>query len=124
MKTRFQENNHLKNKKMSKKLTLFRNTTTKLVALGFSVLIMCSAAFSQNGEIKGVVKDKVTGEPIFNVSVYVEVGGTLKGAVTDFDGKYTIKPLSTGVYNVIAKSTGFGTIETKRLGLLLIKLLM
>ena len=113
MKTKNYKNNHLKTKMMNRKLTLFRNATTKLVALGVSVLIMCSAAFSQNGEIKGVVKDKVTGEPIFNVSVYVEVGGTLKGAVTDFDGKYTIKPLSTGVYTVTAKSTGFGTIETK-----------
>ncbi|MBW6483612.1 MAG: TonB-dependent receptor [Vicingaceae bacterium] len=85
----------------------------KIALLSFSILIICSAMLAQNGEIKGVIKDKATGEPIFNVSVYVEIGGSLKGAVTDFDGKYTIKPLSTGTYKVIAKSTGFGTIETK-----------
>lgn len=92
---------------------LFNEVTKKIALLGFSILIICSVMMAQNGEIKGVIKDKSTGEPIFNVSVYIEIGGSLKGAVTDFDGKYTIKPLSTGTYTVIAKSTGFGTIETK-----------
>ena len=69
MKPRNYKNNHLKAKMMNRKLTLFRNVTTKLVALGFSVLIMCSAAFSQNSEIKGVVKEKSTGEPMYNVNV-------------------------------------------------------
>lgn len=112
MKTRFQENNHLKNKMMSKKLTLFRNATSKFVALGFSLLIMCTAAFSQNSEIKGIVKEKSTGEPMYNVNVYVEVGGVPYGTSTDTNGKYTIKPLNSGVYTVRAKSLGYDDIVT------------
>lgn len=112
MKTRNYKNNHLKAKMMNRKLTLFRNVTTKLVALGFSVLIMCSAAFSQNSEIKGVVKEKSTGEPMYNVNVYVEVGGVPYGTSTDTNGRYTIKPLNSGVYTVKASSLGYDDINT------------
>src|SRR5690606_4286534 len=85
----------------------------QITAIGLFVIIMFSYAFGQDGEIKGVIKDKATGEPVFNVAGYVEVGGVMKGAVTDPDGKYTIKPVSSGVYNVTAKSTGYGTVLTK-----------
>ena len=112
METKNYKNIHLNNKMMSRKLTLFRNATTKLLALGFSVLIMCSAAFSQNSEIKGVVKEKSTGEPMYNVNVYVEVGGVPYGTSTDTNGRYTIKPLNSGVYTVKASSLGYDDIIT------------
>jgi len=38
--------------------------------------------------VKGVVKDKVSGETLIGVSV--KVNGTTLGSITDFDGKYTI----------------------------------
>lgn len=117
METKNYKNIHLNNKMMSRKLTLFRNATTKLLALGFSVIIMCSAVFSQNSEIKGVVKEKSTGEPMYNVNVYVEVGGVPYGTSTDTNGRYTIKPLNSGVYTVKASSLGYDDIITSNVKL-------
>lgn len=58
--------------------------------------------FAQNtfGEIKGKVFDQETKEAIPFASVYVESNGKLVGTQTDFDGKYTIKPLPAGTYDV------------------------
>jgi hypothetical protein len=76
------------------------------------VLLICNSLLAQLGEIRGVVKDE-EGLPLWNVSVYVEYGGSKIGDATDFDGKYTIKPLSPGVYTVITKMAGFAPIKTK-----------
>lgn len=111
------QNKNLQNKMKYKRITMFRSATTKLVALGFLVLIMCSTAFSQNSEIKGVVKEKSTGEPMYNVNVYVEVGGVPYGTSTDTNGRYTIKPLNSGVYIVRASSMGYDEIVTKNVKL-------
>ena len=79
------------------------------ITLGI-ILFVLSNALAQLGEIKGIVKDKETGEPIFNASVYVKVGDNLIGDVTDFDGKFSIKPLSPGKYTVTSKIQGFQTV--------------
>ena len=70
-----------------------------------------SSIFAQTGEVKGIIKDKETGKPIWNVSVYIEIGGNLVGDAADFDGKYTIKPLNTGIYTVVAKMTGYAPMK-------------
>lgn len=70
-----------------------------------------SSTFAQLGEIKGFVKDKSTNEPLWNVSIYVETGGSLIGDAADLDGKYTIKPLITGTYTVIAKMAGYSPVK-------------
>ena len=75
------------------------------------ILFVISNIFAQTGEIKGIIKDKASGEPIWNVSVYVEVGENIIGNPTDFDGKYTIKPLKTGTYTLIAKMTGYAPMK-------------
>ena len=85
-------------------------TLTTTLAL---ILFMLSNVMAQVGEIKGIVKDKETGEPIWNASVYIEVGGTIIGDATDFDGKYTISPVATGKYTVITKMAGYAPIKTK-----------
>jgi hypothetical protein len=76
------------------------------------LLFISSPIFAQLGEIKGIIKDE-KGAPIWNVSVYVEYGGSMIGDATDFDGKYTIKPLNPGVYTVITKMAGYSPIKTK-----------
>jgi len=64
------------------------------------------------GAIQGKIIDKETGDglPFANVAVE-ENGNPAGGSTTDFDGKYSVKPLSPGVYTVKATYVGYKTIE-------------
>ncbi|PCJ25683.1 MAG: hypothetical protein COA97_07330 [Flavobacteriales bacterium] len=85
----------------------------KLTALTIMIFFITSSILAQLGEIKGFVKDKKTGKPIWNASVYIEIGGSLQGDAADFDGKFTIKPLSPGKYTVITKIQGYAPVKMK-----------
>ena len=85
----------------------------KLTTLITIILFITTNSFAQLGEIKGFVKDKETGKPIWNSHIYVEIAGNLNGDVTDFDGKYTIATLSPGSYTVITKIQGYAPVKTK-----------
>jgi len=84
---------------MKKLLTLF-----SLVA-GFAV------AYAQNGEISGkVIDENGEGVPIANVVLVDNKGVTTgRGTTTDFDGNYSIKPLTPGKYNLQVSYVGYGT---------------
>jgi len=78
------------------------------------VALVCFStfAFAQTGTLKGVILDLMTGEPIPFANVVIEKGGNqLAGTTTDFDGKYTIKPIEPGNYNVQATFVGYQTVE-------------
>ncbi|MFP4469897.1 MAG: carboxypeptidase regulatory-like domain-containing protein [Bacteroidales bacterium] len=64
--------------------------------------------FSQSGSLQGKITDEDTKEPIpfANVAVY-SGGDLLTGTTTDFDGKYVIKPLTPGTYNLRASFVGY-----------------
>ncbi|MBK8658911.1 MAG: carboxypeptidase regulatory-like domain-containing protein [Bacteroidetes bacterium] len=67
-----------------------------------SFLVAFAALKAQNGEISGKILDENgEGVPFANV-VIVDAKGvsTGRGTVTDFDGNYSIKPLTPGKYNV------------------------
>ncbi|WP_367392512.1 TonB-dependent receptor [Lewinella sp. LCG006] len=70
-----------------------------LLLMAFSVI-----GFAQQGTISGTIVDG--DEPLYGVSVGVD--GTLKGAVTDLDGKYSIK-IDPGTYKVVASYVGYST---------------
>ncbi len=72
------------------------------------VLIASLSVFSQSGTLKGKVIDKTTKEAIPFVNIIVELGGTQSGGTTsDFDGNYTIKPITPGKYNLKATFVGY-----------------
>ncbi len=74
----------------------------------FVLVGLSGSALAQ--EILGVITDKKRGEPLVNASVSVRQGGILKGgAVTDFDGKYSVKPLDPGLYEVTISYIGYPT---------------
>ena len=50
-------------------------------------------SFAQNNTIKGIVVDKVN-QPIVGATVMVD--GTSHGSVTDMNGEFTIKDVSSG----------------------------
>ncbi len=79
------------------------------ITLAMIIFVLSNVA-AQVGEIRGVVLNEQTKEPMFNVYVYVKVGENLIGDVTDFDGKFSIKPLNPGKYTVTSKMQGFQTI--------------
>ena len=58
------------------------------------LLLVSVTAFAQTITLKGNVKD-TSGEPIIGASVFVK-GATTVGAVTDFDGNFTIQKVTVG----------------------------
>ncbi len=76
-----------------------------------SLVAMCFVLKAQNGEISGKVTDENgEGVPVANV-VLVDAKGisTGRGSTTDFDGNYSIKPLTPGKYNLQVSYVGYAT---------------
>jgi hypothetical protein len=81
--------------------TLKRHIVTAIV-----IIINTSFLYGSSGEIKGKVLDKITGEPLFLATAQVELNGTPFGATTDADGKFTLKPLPAGIYDLTVSYVG------------------
>ncbi|MBL7963592.1 MAG: carboxypeptidase regulatory-like domain-containing protein [Flavobacteriales bacterium] len=82
-----------------------------LVAL---VLFAPFAALAQigTGSLRGKVTDKKDGSPLPFVNIVVENRGTLVGGgTTDFDGKYDIKPIDPGTYDVMVSYVGYQPVK-------------
>jgi outer membrane receptor protein involved in Fe transport len=76
------------------------------------VLIASLSVFSQSGTLRGKVIDKTTKEPIPFVNIIVEFKGTQAGGTTsDFDGNYTIKPITPGKYDLKASYVGYKSVQ-------------
>ncbi len=69
------------------------------------------SVFAQNGEIAGkVVDENGEGIPLANVVIVDNKGvSTGRGTSTDFDGNYSIKPLTPGKYNVQFSYVSYAT---------------
>lgn len=69
-----------------------------------------SVAAAQSGTLKGKVTDKTTGEaiPLANI-VIKQDGQVVNGGAADFEGEYTIKPITPGTYTVEFSSMGYAT---------------
>lgn len=82
-------------------------------------LILCSIAFAGyaqvgSGGIKGTVTDKENGEPIPFVNIVLEKNGLqVTGGSSDFDGKFFIKPIPPGNYDLKAKFVGYQPVLIK-----------
>jgi hypothetical protein len=79
----------------------------KITTLITIILFISSSLFAQLGEIKGFVKNKVTGELLFGANVYIDVAGAKVGDASNPDGKYTIKPVKSGVHTVHVTMLGY-----------------
>ena len=64
----------------------------QITLLFFMLLGICATAQTIN--VKGIVKDAVSGEVLPGVSILIK--GTVKGTETDFDGVYTLSNLEKG----------------------------
>ncbi len=76
----------------------------------FSVIFLLGAiginANAQTGKIVGKVTDKATGETLIGLTVGVE--GTIKGASTDIEGRYSLA-LPVGIYSLTFRYLGYQT---------------
>jgi hypothetical protein len=79
--------------------------------LVFFAIVSVNMLFAQSGTLKGKILEKESGEPIpyANISILLN-GKVITGGMTDFDGKYTIKPIPSGKVTVKASYMGFKTI--------------
>ena len=67
----------------------------------FATVLITAVAFAQTGTLKGTVLDGLSGEAVPFANVIIERNGTqTAGTTTDFDGKFTIKPIEPGTYTV------------------------
>jgi hypothetical protein len=64
--------------------------------------------------MQGNVSDKETGEPVgfANIVIYKD-GVMVAGGTTDLDGRYTIKPIKSGYYDVKVSFVGYENFEMK-----------
>lgn len=71
--------------------------------------MLCLVTFAQGKTVTGTVVDG-TGEPLIGVSVLVK--GTTAGAITDFDGKFSIPNVKAGS-TLVVSYIGYATQEIK-----------
>ena len=72
-------------------------------SLTVSALMLSVASFAQSTTTSGIVKD-AAGDPLIGVNVYVK--GSKQMAVTDLDGKFTLKevPYSSRISDMRRRS--------------------
>ena len=78
----------------------------RLKIIGTLLLLILSTFGYAQGEIHGKVFEKESNLPAIGATVFVEVGGT----ITDVEGRYKIKPLNAGVYNLSIKLMGMNPV--------------
>lgn len=81
--------------------------TMKQTFFTLAALFLVSFLFAQTGEIRGVVTDRLTNEPIMFATV--ALAGTTIGTTTDLDGKYVLSELSPGLYTLEISYLGYET---------------
>lgn len=86
----------------------------KCIALLFLAVAAAIPLHAQvaNSSIEGLVVDASTDqpEPLVTVAIW-QAGQLVGGTSTDFDGKFEIKPVKPGVYDLRVTSVGFDTIS-------------
>ena len=87
--------------------------------LSFLILAGCLAILplqlfaASTGQIKGLLTDKETGEPVYGASI--QVVGTAKGALSDFDGKYIIRHIDPGTYSIKISHLEYSTVTIENI---------
>ena len=72
-----------------------------------AILITAAPAAAQTGKVTGVVTDQATGEPLANVSVFID--GTGRGSLTQDNGRFFIINVPPGTYTLVAELIGYAS---------------
>jgi outer membrane receptor for ferrienterochelin and colicins len=76
-----------------------------ILVLTALVLVLAGTAHAQTGGVQGTVRDATTGAPLTGASVTVR--GTSLGALSDAQGRYTLRGLSAGTHTLQATQIGY-----------------
>ena len=88
-------------------LNMLRLLTITITLISLSSF---SIAQSGSGSIRGTVIDERSGDPVPYANIALKVGGSIVLATTtNFDGKYSLKPIQPGKYDVEISYVGFST---------------
>lgn len=88
------------------------------LTIAFGCIFSISAQVGQ-GTIKGKILDGGNGEPVPFANVTLLSGGEqVLGTTTDFDGKYVLKPIPPGTYDLQVSYVGF---QTKKIAGVVVK---
>lgn len=80
----------------------------KLFEILIVFLLVSGGAVAQTGTISGYVFNE-NGEPMAYAEVLIITESGNKGAVADFDGKFVVKPLNSGLYDIKVSFVGYHT---------------
>lgn len=79
--------------------------------LSIIVLLALFSAVAVANNIKGIIRDKSSKEPLTGATV--QVLGTSIGVIADLDGNYNLSGLKNGTYTIQIKYVSYKTIEVK-----------
>lgn len=77
--------------------------------LSIIILSFFSLSAQEMGSISGKVTEKKSKEALLGVNILLK--GTYYGAATDFDGKYIIKNINPGTYNIEVSLIGYKAVK-------------
>lgn len=104
----FKDADAILTEQMDKLVSNFKAANPDFVATYETVRIIIDPATTAT-QLKGIVTDKSTGNPIKNAVVtIVELSKTTK---TNFAGAYSFKPVANGTYTVTITATGFNNFQ-------------
>lgn len=81
------------------------NKSKSVLSLLFALLLVTNLLAQSSGRITGTVVDGQTGETLIGVNVVID--GTVQGTATDIDGRYTIRNVDPGTYNIVVSYLSF-----------------
>jgi outer membrane cobalamin receptor len=94
--------------KSTKNINKTRNTMKKLL-LSCLFTLSTVLVFAQTGTVSGTITDDDTGEPVIGATAVIQ--GTTIGAISDFDGTFTIEGVAAGSQTVLISFIGYETQE-------------
>ncbi|MBA3578529.1 MAG: SusC/RagA family TonB-linked outer membrane protein [Gemmatimonadaceae bacterium] len=84
----------------------------RVLLAAFAVaLLPAGLAAQDDGTIAGVVTDRASGRPL--PEVQVQVAGTQRGSMTDREGRFTIRGVPAGTYEVRARRVGYAPMSER-----------
>jgi len=86
-----------------------RNSITLICIL----TLLLPGVVNAQGSIKGKLISKFDGKAVPFAHVYIKIGDKTIGSATDIDGRYTLKPLKSGYYDVLTSSVEYKNTRIK-----------
>ncbi len=83
------------------------------VLLTIGLLLAAQVAVFAQSTVTGTISDEKTGEPLIGANVVIKQDGQfVAGARTDFEGKYTMKNVQVGSYDIEVTYMSYATVKT------------